>query len=77
MIPVFVNDRMVQVSPGSTIAQAAALADPAHGSALSEGRAYLTDGRGIRCPADAAATAGAIIRVVVSARRGEDADAQS
>ena len=77
-IPVFVNDRRLTVEPGTTLGEAAAQADPALGAALAESRAYLTDGRGIACDPAGAATAGAIIRVVLSARRraeGPDGDA--
>ncbi len=77
-IPVFVNDRRLTVSRGTTAGAAAALADPTLAETLGEGRAHLTDGRGIRIDAAAVVGAGAIIRVVKSARRpveAPDADA--
>ena len=74
-IPIFINDRRVLVAPGTTAGAAAGLADPAVGSGLADGMAYLTDGRGIRMALDLVITAGAIIRVVKTARRAADADA--
>lgn len=71
-IPVFVNDRRVALGPGATAREAVTRADPAWGEALAAGRAYLTDGRGIRLAPDAPLTAGAIVRVVRSARAGKE-----
>ena len=68
-IPVFVNERRLEVGPGTTALEAAAQTDSTLVEALAEGRAYLTDGRGIRVDPTAALGAGAIIRVVRSARR--------
>lgn len=75
-VTVFVNERPVRVSSPGDLAAAVRAADPGLATALDDGRAYLTDGRGIACdPADPV-VAGAIIRVVVSARRRvPDADA--
>lgn len=70
-IPVFVGDRRLEVPAGTTAAGAAALAHPELGAALAEMRAYLTDGRGIRLDGSAPLSAGAIVRVVRSARRPE------
>jgi hypothetical protein len=67
-LPVFVNDRPVAAPAGATAAEAVALADPALAGALRDGRAFLTDGRGIRLDPAAGLHAGAILRVVVSAR---------
>lgn len=71
MIPVFVNDRMVSVEAGMPAAQAAAAAGADVAAALAEGRAYLTDGRGIRVDAEQPVHAGAILRVIVSARQAD------
>jgi hypothetical protein len=70
---VYVNERPVDVEGGATVRAAVAAADAALAAALADGRAYATDGRGIRIAPDAALAAGAIVRVVVSARR-PDAD---
>jgi hypothetical protein len=48
--------------------------DPALADRLRDGAAYVTDGRGIRLPPGEAVNAGAIVRVVVSARGGEPRD---
>ncbi len=77
-VPVFVNDRCVSVAPGTTAHAAALAADPSLAESLGAGRAHLTDGRGIRMDLGAIVGAGAIIRVVTSARRaagGADVDA--
>jgi hypothetical protein len=53
------------------------VADPELGRAVRDGTARVTDGRGIALDPDAAVYPGAILRVVVSARRrGEEPDAQ-
>jgi hypothetical protein len=50
--------------------------DAVLGERLARGEAQATDGRGIAVPATQPLAAGAIVRVVVSARRREgDADA--
>lgn len=75
-IPVFVNDRLVQVPSGAPASQAVAAHDAELGDRLRRGEAYLTDGRGIRLAPDVAVFSGAIFRVVLSARGGrEEADA--
>lgn len=72
-IPVFVNDRLVEVAPGATAQAAVLAADPGLAESLGDGRAHVTDGRGIRIDPAAAIGAGAIIRVVKSARRAAEA----
>lgn len=67
-LPVFVNDRRVAVAPGTTALAAAIAADPGLAETLGDGRAYLTDGRGIRIDPATTIGAGAIIRVIKSAR---------
>lgn len=75
-VTVFVNERLVRVPAAASWAEAVRAHDPALTEALGSGRAYLTDGRGIRCPATDPVVPGGILRVVVSARRREtDADA--
>lgn len=78
MIPVFINERLVTVEAGGTAADAVTAADPDWGRALREGRAYLTDGRGIRLESDVMVGAGTILRVIVSARQASpDANADA
>lgn len=68
-IAVFVNERRIRLRrPASALAAVRAF-DPALAEAVEAGRAYLTDGRGVRCEGDAALQDGAILRVVRSARR--------
>jgi hypothetical protein len=77
LIPVFVNDRAVRMAAECVLADAIAVADPVLGRAVRDGTARVTDGRGIALDPDAAVYPGAILRVVVSARRrGEEPDAQ-
>jgi hypothetical protein len=74
---VFVNERAVRVPPGTTAEGAVRAADPALAARLGEGAGYVTDGRGIRLEDGSPVYQGAILRVVVSARRGPDeADAE-
>lgn len=77
MLRVFVDAHPVDVAPGSSARDAVAAQDPAALPRLDDGTAYLTDGRGIRLDAGASLAAGAIVRVVKSARRGAEADADA
>jgi hypothetical protein len=72
---VYVNERAVDVPSGESAAAAVRAADAELGEALADGRAYLTDGRGVRISPDAALEAGAILRVVRSTKAGDDAHA--
>ncbi len=77
-IRVFVNDRSVDVEPGSTVAAAVRIFDGDLAARLEAGEAGVTDARGIPMPADVLLSPGTILRVVVSARRpagGGDAHA--
>lgn len=77
-IRVFINERPVEVSPGSTVLRAVRLFDAGLAERVERDEAYVTDGRGIAIPIDVLLSPGAILRVVVSARRGTgntDADA--
>lgn len=77
-IRVFVNERPVEVAPGSTVLRAVRAFDDALAGRLERHEAYVTDGRGIPMPPDVLLSPGAILRVIVSARRateGTDADA--
>lgn len=77
-VPVFINDRRIEVPPGTAAIAAATELDPDLADAVAEGRAYLTDGRGIRFDPTTILGPGAIVRIVKSARKGAaepDADA--
>ncbi len=78
-IPVFVNDRRLEVARGISALEAAVQTDPSLAEGLAEGRVYLTDGRGITVDPTAPLGAGAIVRVVRSARRpaAEELDADA
>ena len=76
LIPVFVNDRAVRMAAECVLADAIAAADAELGRAVRDGTARVTDGRGIALDPGATVYSGAILRVVVSARRrGEETDA--
>ena len=72
---VYVNERAVDLPLGESAAAAVRAADAALGEALAAGRAYLTDGRGVRIAPDAVVEAGAILRVVRSTKADDDAHA--
>ncbi len=68
-MPVFVNGATLFVPSGTTAGTAAAQADARYAEASEAGRAYLTDGRGIRRDPSELLAAGDILRVIVSAAR--------
>ncbi len=71
----FVNERAVSLSPGATALDAVAAFDPALAARVSRGEAYVTDARALRVTGDQLLAAGAILRVIVSSRAADDADA--
>ncbi len=75
-IRVFVNTSAVDLPAGADVSQAVRAYDPAVENQIAAGAAYITDGRGIEIAPAAPLESGAILRVVVRARRGSaDADA--
>jgi hypothetical protein len=74
-IRVFVNSSAVDLPAGSDAAQAVRAFDAGLEASLMTGAAYVTDGRGIEVDRATPLTSGAILRVVVRARRRDDADA--
>jgi hypothetical protein len=76
VIRVFVNERPVDLAAGADVAEAVRAADSSLSEKVAGGAAYVTDGRGIEIDPAARLSGGAILRVVVRARRGSpDADA--
>ena len=73
-VRVFVNERPVSVAPGATVRDAVEAFDGVLAGKLASGAAYVTDGVGRPSEPGAGITPGAIIRVVVSARRAEEPD---
>ena len=71
----FVNERAVSLSPGATVLDAVTALDPALAARVTRGEAYVTDARALRVAGDQALAAGAILRVIVSSRAADDADA--
>jgi adenosine deaminase len=71
---VFVNERPVDVARGAAVRDAVRAHDRALAELLESGDAYVTDAVGRRVDAgDAVGEAGAVLRVVVTARRGPPA----
>ncbi|HET7042512.1 MAG TPA: hypothetical protein VFI13_10855 [Gemmatimonadales bacterium] len=68
----FVNERALSLPPGATVFDAVQAFDPALAARVRQGEAYVTDARAIRVGADQPLAAGAILRVVVSARAAAD-----
>lgn len=76
-IPVFVNERRLEVPRGATAADAAALLDPASVARPAAVAPVITDARGLPVAPDAILATGMILRVAVSARRAGGADADA
>jgi hypothetical protein len=74
-IRVFVNAGIVDLPTGAAVGEAVRQFDSRLGEHLADGRAYVTDGRGIEISPTETLTSGAILRVIIRARRGNDADA--
>jgi hypothetical protein len=74
-VRVFVNERPVSVAPGARVVDAVSAFDVELAAKLQSGAAYATDGVGRPAEAGTLLAPGAIIRVVVSARRGESSEA--
>ena len=73
-IRVFVNAGVVDVPAGAAVGEAVRQFDSRLGEHVAEGRAYVTDGRGVEISPAESLTSGAILRVILRARRGTDAD---
>lgn len=73
-VPVFLNERTVNVPAGTTLAELVAREDPTLADALSTGTASATDARALPIPATTVVTAGAIYRVARSARTTAGSD---
>jgi len=74
---VFVNDGALDVPPGSDVSAAVRAFDPDIERQVASGLAYVTDGRGIEQAANAPLANGAILRVIVRARRGVNVNADA
>jgi hypothetical protein len=73
-IRVFVNAVAIDLPVGSDVCAAVRALDEAIAEKVSSGAAYVTDGRGIEISSDSPLVAGAILRIIVSARRGGNVD---
>jgi hypothetical protein len=69
-IRVYLNQRAVDLPAGTLVADAIRLGDPQLTESLTSGKVKVTDGRGLELPLDDPLTNGAILRIIVSSRRG-------
>jgi hypothetical protein len=76
-IRVFVNAGAVDLPAGADVRAAIRLFDPALERQIAAGTAYVTDGRGIEIDPAAPLSGGAILRVVVRARRSASGHADA
>jgi hypothetical protein len=76
-IRVFVNAAAVELPAGMNVAAAVRAFDPALSVLVGSGAAYVTDARGIEISPETPVAAGAILRVIVRARRSENVDADA
>ena len=75
---VFVNAVPLEVGQGADVRAAVLALDTELERKLAAGGAFVTDARGIEIPLESALAEGAILRVVVSARRAaEERDAHA
>ncbi len=70
MLRVFVNERALEVPPGTNAHSAVLAFDPALQARLDTQTARITDGRGIPVAHDALLAGGAILRVALTDRPG-------
>ncbi|HSR90287.1 MAG TPA: hypothetical protein VLK88_03195 [Gemmatimonadales bacterium] len=73
-IRVYLNQRAVDLPAGTLVAEGIRLAEPQLSQSLESGKARVTDGRGLDLPLDQTLTNGAILRIIVSSRRGDSPD---
>ena len=69
-IRVYLNQRGVNLPAGTSVTEAIRLVEPQLSEALASGKAKVTDGRGLDLSPDQVLTGGAILRIIVSSRRG-------
>lgn len=73
-IRVFVNASAVDLPAGADVGEAVRAFDPALEGTVGSGAAYVTDGRGIEIDLGSRLVSGAILRVILRARRGDGED---
>ncbi len=69
-IRVYLNQRVVDLPAGTLVAEAIRIAEPELSQSLESGKARVTDGRGLDLPLDQPLANGAILRIIISSRRG-------
>ncbi len=74
---VFVNAGAVDLPSGADVGAAVRAFDPVLERQVASGAAFVTDGRGIEIGTESPLAGGAILRVIVRARRSEGADADA
>jgi hypothetical protein len=76
-IRVFVNAGAVDLPAGADVGAAVRAFDPELERQIANGAAYVTDGRGIEIQQGSLLEGGAILRIIVRARRSEGTDADA
>jgi len=74
-VRVFVNTSILDLPAGADVSQAVRAYSEELAASVASGAAYVTDARGIEIERSTPLTSGDILRIVVRARRGVDADA--
>jgi len=69
---VFLNERGLTLPAGARVRDAILAGAPDLLASLEQGEGYVTDGRGLPVPLDAALSGGAILRAARSGRRRAD-----
>jgi hypothetical protein len=69
-IRVFVNASTVDLPAGAGVGDAVRAFDPALEAIIAQGAAYVTDARGLEIDPTSPLASGAILRVIMRARRG-------
>lgn len=76
-IRVFINTSAVDLPAGADVSQAVRAFDAALEASIAQGAAFVTDGRGIEIDPASRLASGAILRVIVRARRSESGHADA
>ena len=71
-LPVFLNERLVTMPAGATVADLVASHAPELAADVAAGRAMVTDARGLGVDTAAPLAAGSVLRVFRSARTAPD-----
>jgi hypothetical protein len=74
---IYINEKPVEVAEGADALSAVRSFDAGLASGVEAGRGYITDGRAIRLAGTETLSAGDILRVVMTRRGADSADADA